>query len=124
MSISSTVHPRSWNARAAWCVMRGDVGVDLGETEVGGSKRCGGHRLVCLWQLWVAAMKSGGADRMEMGSRRSNPAIVWRSNAASLTVLAMGPGCPKKLGAGGTGNAVVSGDASEGWFDGVCSAEV
>ena len=51
----------------------------------------------------VAAMKSGGAERMVIGSRRSKPAIVWRTSAASLTVRAMGPGCPKKLGAGGPG---------------------
>ena len=53
--------------------------------------------------LWVAARKSGGAARIEPGSRRSNPAMVWRRSAASLTVRVMGPACPKKLGAGGPG---------------------
>ena len=119
MSISSTVHPRSSNARAAWRVMR----ATSGSTSANPKSGLHAMRRPSMGRS-VAATKSGGVERMDMGSRRSNPAIVWRRIAASLTVRAMGPGCPKKLGVGRSGNAVVSGDASEGWFDGVDAAEV
>ena len=72
----------------------------------------------------VAARKSGGADRIEPGSRRSKPAMVWRTSAASLTVRVMGTWLSEEVGRWRSGNAGVSGYASEGWFDGVCSAEV
>ena len=81
----------------------GDIGVDVGEAEVRApcDTEAVDRTLGCGDEIWRCRAYGYGVTTVESSHS------LEEGFAASLTVRAMGPGCPKKLGAGGPGTRCI-----------------